>query len=115
MTKIGKKSLMFVLLIVVLGAFLIGSSALKSKRKWISLTSDDFGRDGEPAIQMIRADRQNLNLRMNTRGFFVQDRMESNNITYKILQIGKYNGDYPEGYPNLPVVRRYIYIPKGKR
>ncbi|MCP4695057.1 MAG: hypothetical protein GY859_43925, partial [Desulfobacterales bacterium] len=33
---------------------------------------------------------------------------------FQILELGKYNGDLEAGSPNLPTLRKHIYIPMGK-
>ena len=80
---------------------------------WVPIDGTAHSPDGEPVLTILQSSSEKLNLEMQTSGFFSSDQQE-NLQTYKVLQIGKYNGDLSPGCPNLPVLRRYIYIPAGK-
>ena len=67
----------------------------------------------EPRLNIIQSEGNRLEVKLAAQGMFVEDRVE-NGKTYKVIHLGRYNGELPPGQPNLPVVRKYVYVPQGK-
>jgi Peptidase family C25/Propeptide_C25 len=68
---------------------------------------------GEPMLGMIRSDESRLDVKLATTGMFVEEKAEGGD-TYKTVRLGRYNGELPPGQPNLPAIRKHVYVPKGK-
>ncbi|MCP4221633.1 MAG: hypothetical protein GY765_43815 [bacterium] len=103
------------LLILLIGLLCMGNVLFsEGGKQWISLTGDAAAKGGEPQLSVSEADGGGMSLSMTINGFFMSTHSE-NRVRYNTLQLGQYNGDLPEGSPNLPTVRQYIYIPAGKQ
>ncbi|MCP4213942.1 MAG: hypothetical protein GY765_04755, partial [bacterium] len=101
--------------ILLIGLLCIGNLTFAGGAKeWISLTADSSTRGGDPQISVSGADGEGMSLSLNINGFYMS-RQSENRQEFNTLQLGQYNGDLPEGSPNLPTVRQYIYIPAGKQ
>jgi hypothetical protein len=66
-----------------------------------------------PETKVIESGKDALELNLFSNGMFVNEAAEGIDI-YKILQLGEYHGNLPPGSPNLPVVRKYIYVPQDE-
>jgi hypothetical protein len=64
-------------------------------------------------MSIIRSDEDTLEVNLVTQGMFVEDKAEGGD-TYQVIHLGQYNGELPPGQPNLPAIRKYVYVPKGK-
>lgn len=114
-TRFLKKAALIVSIsIVLLIALCAGNPVFaESGKTWVPISGNEKPGDGEPGLNILDSNQNGLDIEMRTMGFFVSDR-EAGRRVYNVLNIGKYNGDLPPGYPNLPTLRRYIYIPAGK-
>jgi hypothetical protein len=109
------KILKIIPIIVFVFVFCFGHLCFADDSKvWVPVGGSEHTPDGEPMLRILQSNRGKLDIDMETGGFFVSEQKE-NRQPYKILQIGKYHGDLEPGYPDLPVLRRYIYIPAGKK
>ncbi|MDQ1351469.1 MAG: hypothetical protein QG657_1771 [Acidobacteriota bacterium] len=82
--------------------------------KWVSLSgAGSHSKEESPGLQVKRSDQRNFTVVMKTDGFFASERKENGRV-FTTLHLGKYNSDMKPGYPYLPAVRQYIYIPTGK-
>jgi peptidase C25-like protein len=68
---------------------------------------------GEPMLGIIRSDESRLDVKLATAGMFVEEKVEGGD-TYQAIHLGRYNGELPSGQPNLPAIRKHVYVPKGK-
>ncbi|MCP4694803.1 MAG: hypothetical protein GY859_42640, partial [Desulfobacterales bacterium] len=82
-------------------------------RTWTPLVNTGAPVGSGPELIVSKSDMNDLNLEMITSGFFMNERREGRE-TFQLLELGKYNGDLGEGSPNLPTLRKHIYIPMGK-
>jgi hypothetical protein len=67
----------------------------------------------EPRLNMLQSDGNRLDVRLTTPSMFVEQRRENSDV-YKVIRLGRYNGELPPGQPNLPAIRKYVYVSKGK-
>ncbi len=85
----------------------------ESGKQWTPLLDPGAPPAEEPTLVISKSDGDDLNLDMITSGFYMTKRKE-NRQTFQILELGKYHGDLDAGSPNLPTLRKHIYIPAGK-
>ena len=64
-----------------------------------------------PETKVVQSGKEALELNLFSNGMFVNELAEGADL-FKSLQLGEYQGDLPPGSPNLPVVRKYIYVPQ---
>ncbi len=81
---------------------------------WVS-----FGQDNKEAsssdhsIEISEENESGVLLKLLTKGMRVEKTADQGAV-YDVVHVGKYNGELPPGQPNLPTVRKFIYVPKGK-
>ncbi|MGD2091625.1 MAG: C25 family cysteine peptidase [Candidatus Aminicenantes bacterium] len=112
-TNVLKKKVItvFIFLFIILGT---GYFALPDTEKvWTPVMGTEEPAEGEPELNILQSNQSNLDIEMVTKGFYVSQE-DKGGGAYRVLQMGKYNGNLNPGYPNLPTLRRYIYIPRGK-
>jgi hypothetical protein len=96
----------------------INSSRLSSfglsKENWVPVVeSMKDSPQAQPDLVVFQSNNDIFHVGLSIPGIFVANQTEDME-TYKVLRLGRYNGELPPGQPNLPAVRKYINVPKGK-
>ena len=95
------------------------ATTAKSEKKaslsacWVSFSPDSDLLSCDPFVETSGADEDGVSLKLLTKGMLVE-KATVRSVVYDVLHLGKYNGELPAGQPNLPAVRKFIYVPKGK-
>jgi PKD repeat protein/murein DD-endopeptidase MepM/ murein hydrolase activator NlpD len=81
---------------------------------WTSFESNtDSMPQTEPLVTVENSDENALDMHLLTQGMFVET-LSENNTNFQVIHMGHYNSDLPIGYPKLPSIRRYVYVPVNK-
>ncbi len=94
------------------GATAAAAAAAPRPDHWMA-----FGRepdaDYQPAVSLAASDADGLEIQFRTPGVTAARTTEQGR-DYHVLQLGRSHGDMPTGHPDLPALRRFIHVPRGR-